>query len=44
MLVSYLPVVGVSVSLPVIQQALNASTTELQWIATLFILPTAALP
>ncbi len=42
-LVSYLPVVGVSVSLPVIQQALNASTTELQWIATLFILPTAAL-
>ncbi|MFE7522023.1 MFS transporter [Streptomyces halstedii] len=42
-LVSYLPVVGVSVSLPVIQQALNASTTQLQWIATLFILPTAAL-
>ncbi|MFF7331757.1 MFS transporter [Streptomyces sp. NPDC008150] len=42
-LVSYLPVVGVSVSLPVIQQALNASTTELQWITTLFILPTAAL-
>ncbi|MGW1319749.1 MFS transporter [Streptomyces sp. NPDC002426] len=41
--VSYLPVVGVSVSLPVIQQALGASTTELQWVATLFIMPTAAL-
>ena len=42
-LVSYLPVVGVSTALPVIQQALDASTTGLQWITDAFILPTAAL-
>ncbi|MEU6256728.1 DHA2 family efflux MFS transporter permease subunit [Streptomyces sp. NPDC047043] len=41
--VSYLPVVGVSVALPVIQQALDASTAGLQWITDAFILPTAAL-
>ncbi len=41
--VSYLPVVGVSVALPVIQQALDAPTTGLQWITDAFILPTAAL-
>ncbi|WAP60024.1 MFS transporter [Streptomyces sp. S465] len=41
--VSYLPVVGVSVALPVMQQALDASTTGLQWITDAFILPTAAL-
>lgn len=41
--VSYLPVVGVSVALPAIQQALDASTAELQWITDAFILPTAAL-
>ncbi|NDZ78164.1 MFS transporter [Streptomyces sp. SID10853] len=41
--VSYLPVVGVSVTLPVIQQALSASTTSLQWITDLFIMPSAAL-
>lgn len=41
--VSYLPVVGVSVALPVIQQALDASTVGLQWITDAFILPTAAL-
>lgn len=41
--VSYLPVVGVSTALPVIQQALDASTTGLQWITDAFILPTAAL-
>ncbi|WP_034261428.1 MFS transporter [Actinospica robiniae] len=41
--VSYLPVVGVSTALPVIQQALNASTVGLQWITDAFILPTAAL-
>ncbi|MFI6350428.1 MFS transporter [Streptomyces sp. NPDC050560] len=40
---SYLPVVGVSVALPVIQRALDASTTGLQWITDAFILPTAAL-
>ncbi|MFD7811503.1 MFS transporter [Streptomyces sp. NPDC059785] len=40
---AYLPVVGVSVALPVIQQALDASTVELQWVADAFILPTAAL-
>lgn len=41
--VSYLPVVGVSVALPVMQQALDASTSGLQWITDAFILPTAAL-
>ena len=41
--VSYLPVVGVSTALAVIQQALNASTVGLQWITDAFILPTAAL-
>ncbi|MFD7133880.1 MFS transporter [Streptomyces sp. NPDC059894] len=41
--VSYLPVVGVSVALPVMQQALDASTVGLQWITDAFILPTAAL-
>jgi EmrB/QacA subfamily drug resistance transporter len=41
--VSYLPVVGVSTTLPAIQEALNASTTGLQWITDAFILPTAAL-
>ncbi|MFG2957349.1 MFS transporter [Streptomyces sp. NPDC048291] len=41
--VSYLPVVGVSVALPVMQQALDASTEGLQWITDAFILPTAAL-
>jgi EmrB/QacA subfamily drug resistance transporter len=40
---SYLPVVGVSVALPVIQQGLGASTAGLQWITDAFILPTAAL-
>ena len=42
-LVSYLPVVGVSTALPVIQQALDASTAGLQWITDAFILPTTAL-
>ncbi|OIJ66404.1 DHA2 family efflux MFS transporter permease subunit [Streptomyces mangrovisoli] len=41
--VSYLPVVGVSTALPVIQQGLDATTTGLQWITDAFILPTAAL-
>ena len=41
--ISYLPVVGVSTALPVIQQALGASTAGLQWITDAFILPTAAL-
>ncbi|MFE7624873.1 MFS transporter [Streptomyces sp. NPDC057509] len=41
--VSYLLFVGVAVSLPVIQQALSASTTELQWITDVFLLPSAAL-
>ena len=40
---AYLPVVGVSTSLPVIQQALDASTVQLQWVTDAFILPTAAL-
>jgi EmrB/QacA subfamily drug resistance transporter len=41
--VSYLPVVGVSTALPVMQQALGASTAGLQWITDAFILPTTAL-
>ncbi|MHC3469352.1 hypothetical protein ACYF6T_11595 [Streptomyces sp. 7R007] len=41
--VSYLPVVGVSVALPVLRQALDASTAGLQWITDAFPLPTAAL-
>jgi EmrB/QacA subfamily drug resistance transporter len=41
--VSYLPVVGVSSALPVIQEATDASTVGLQWITDAFILPTAAL-
>lgn len=40
---AYLPVIGVSVALPVIQQALNASTAGLQWVTDAFVLPTAAL-
>ncbi|MFG2821528.1 MFS transporter [Kitasatospora sp. NPDC048365] len=40
---AYLPVVGVSTSLPVIQRAFDASTVELQWVTDAFILPTAAL-
>jgi EmrB/QacA subfamily drug resistance transporter len=40
---SYLPVVGVSVALPVIQQGLGATTTGLEWITDAFVLPTAAL-
>lgn len=41
--VSYLPVVGVSAAIGELQQALDASTTSLQWITDAFILPTAAL-
>ncbi|NED72669.1 MFS transporter [Streptomyces sp. SID9944] len=41
--ISYLPVVGVSTSIGVIQQALDASTAQLQWILDAFVLPTAAL-
>jgi EmrB/QacA subfamily drug resistance transporter len=41
--IAYLPVVGVSTSIGVIQQALNASTVQLQWILDAFVLPTAAL-
>ncbi|MET7512219.1 MFS transporter [Streptomyces sp. NPDC005480] len=39
---SYLPIGGVSVSLPSIQQGLGASTADLQWITDAFILPMAA--
>ncbi|UUU36883.1 MFS transporter [Streptomyces sp. CA-210063] len=41
--VSYLPVTTVSVSLPVIQRALDASTADLSWVTTAFVLPVAAL-
>ncbi|MEU2540574.1 MFS transporter [Streptomyces iakyrus] len=41
--VAYLPVTSVSVSLPVIQRALHASTSQLSWISDAFVLPMAAL-
>ncbi|MFI6700220.1 MFS transporter [Streptomyces sp. NPDC050509] len=41
--VAYLPVTTVSVSLPAIQRALNASTSELSWVSSAFVLPVAAL-
>lgn len=40
--VAYLPVTTVSVSLPAIQQALGASTSELSWVSDAFVLPMAA--
>ena len=41
--VAYLPVTTVSVSLPAIQQALGASTSQLSWVSDAFVLPMAAL-
>lgn len=41
--VGYFPVTTVSVSLPVVQQALGASTTDLSWVSDAFVLPVAAL-
>ncbi|MER7687772.1 MFS transporter [Streptomyces sp. NPDC097610] len=41
--VAYLPVTTVSVSLPAIQRALNASTAQLSWVSDAFVLPMAAL-
>ncbi|WCN07197.1 MFS transporter [Streptomyces sp. M92] len=41
--VGYFPVTTVSVSLPVIQQALGASTADLSWVSDAFVLPVAAL-
>jgi EmrB/QacA subfamily drug resistance transporter len=41
--VAYLPVTTVSVSLPAIQRALHASTSQLSWISDAFVLPMAAL-
>ncbi|MCQ4206422.1 DHA2 family efflux MFS transporter permease subunit [Streptomyces longispororuber] len=41
--VAYLPVTAVSVSLPAIQRALHASTSELSWVSDAFVLPMAAL-
>ncbi|MFF2011533.1 MFS transporter [Streptomyces sp. NPDC058195] len=41
--VAYLPVTTVSVSLPAIQRALGASTSELSWVSDAFVLPMAAL-
>lgn len=40
--VAYAPVTSVSVSLPAVQQALDASTAQLQWVADAFVLPMAA--
>ncbi|MGW2330274.1 MFS transporter [Streptomyces sp. NPDC001700] len=42
MFVAYLPVTTVSVSLPAIQNALHASTTQLTWVQSAFQLPMAA--
>ncbi|WP_428936244.1 MFS transporter [Streptomyces sp. ACT015] len=41
--VAYLPVTTVSVSLPAVQRALNASTAQLSWVSDAFVLPMAAL-
>lgn len=41
--VAYLPVTTVAVSLPVLQEALHASTAQLSWISDAFVLPVAAL-
>ncbi len=41
--VSYLPLVGISAALPILGRGLSASTSELQWITDVFILPTAVL-
>ncbi|MFJ7241765.1 MFS transporter [Streptomyces olivaceus] len=41
--VGYFPVTTVSVSLPAIQQALGASTSDLAWVSDAFVLPVAAL-
>lgn len=40
--VAYLPVTTVSVSLPAIQNALGASTSQLSWVQDAFVLPMAA--
>ncbi|WP_443066874.1 MFS transporter [Streptomyces sp. NBC_01261] len=40
--VAYLPVTTVAVSLPAIQTALNASTSQLAWVQDAFVLPMAA--
>ena len=40
--VAYLPVTTVSVSLPAIQEALGASTSQLAWVQSAFVLPMAA--
>ncbi|WP_093861017.1 MFS transporter [Streptomyces sp. TLI_053] len=41
--VAYLPVTTVSVSLPALQRAMNASTSQLSWVSDAFVLPMAAL-
>ncbi|MBT2367961.1 MFS transporter [Streptomyces sp. ISL-10] len=41
--VAYLPVTTVSVSLPIIQRSLDASTADLSWVTDAFVLPMAAL-
>ncbi|MGW2741211.1 MFS transporter [Streptomyces sp. NPDC001450] len=41
--VAYLPVTTVSASLPAVQRALDASTSQLSWVTDAFVLPMAAL-
>ncbi|MFH8616209.1 MFS transporter [Streptomyces sp. NPDC017979] len=41
--VAYMPVTTVSVSLPAIQQAFQATTAQLSWVSAAFVLPMAAL-
>ncbi|MFD7656081.1 MFS transporter [Actinosynnema sp. NPDC059797] len=41
--VAYLPVVTVATSLPALQRALGASTAQLSWVSSAFVLPVAAL-
>ncbi|MCX4765836.1 MFS transporter [Streptomyces sp. NBC_01275] len=41
--VAYLPITTVAVSLPAVQQALDATTAQLSWVQDAFVLPMAAL-
>ncbi|MGW3646736.1 MFS transporter [Streptomyces sp. NPDC000878] len=41
--VAYLPVTTISASLPAVQRALGASTSQLSWVSDAFVLPMAAL-
>jgi len=42
-MVAYLPLTGASIALPTIAQQLHASTSQLQWVADLFVIAMAAV-